>query len=854
MAHRGPDDDGVFADADVALSARRLAVIDLSAGGHQPVRSADGRFTMVFDGEIYNYEDLADQLRSHRVQVRGTSDAEVLIEAFAAEGKDVLRQLRGMYAFAIWDARERELVCARDPFGLKPFHYMMAAGGRQLRFASERKALIPAGEVRDLDPDSLRRYLSFQYVPFPATLTPPVRSLPPGHFLVARPGSQVDVFRYWRPILRPSRSPVADTPERILNVLRESVTAHLRSDVPVGAFLSGGVDSAAVCALAAETRPGMPTFTAAFEREGYSEIEQAEEIAETLGLDNISYVITPQEFVSKLPQIIWHLDDPMADAAAVPLWFIAREARKHVKVALSGEGADELFGGNGVYYQPAAVRAATKLPGARSSAALFASRLAVGQRGKGLLQRVATPLRDRYIGNANIFFGYDVDALARHGDGTVYDVTDPIFDQAAEAELDDVATMQLVDINTWLPGDILVKTDRVTMAHGLELRSPFLDREVMATASRLARAEKTAAGTTKFALREAVGALLPQASAERQTLGFPVPLGHWFRDELAGFPEHVLRAANTDEWLDKRAVLDVARRFADEDPTVSWRQVWALVVFSLWHQIYVEGVFDPVKLGWQHSGRRSLETPRGAEEGGRLGREPSRPPREPPRPGTELRRPDSVPARPGKPGSQPGRGLPPGRPGQPPGPGPQPGPGRQGPPPGRPGGPGLQQPGRGPQDPGRGPQSPGRGPQPGRGPRPGSPPPDRQGPPPGRPGSRPQGPPPGALPRGPRPQDPPPRGPHPQGPSSPGSRPQGPPPGRQGPPPGGGPAAEPGRERPAPDARRPAIEPRRPAIEPPRPGPGQGRPGQSGEGRPRRRGAGPPPSSLPPGGPRRGGD
>jgi asparagine synthase (glutamine-hydrolysing) len=481
---------------------------------------------------------------------------------------------------------------------------MLTDGGRQLRFASERKALAPPGELAAIDPDSLRRYLSFQYVPAPTTMTPPVRSLPPGHFLAARPGTPVDVFRYWRPVLRPARSPSPDTPERILDALRDSVTAHLRSDVPLGAFLSGGVDSAAICALAAETRPGMLTFTVGFDRRGYSEIEQARDTAEALRLKNISYVITAQEFVQRLPEIIWQLDDPLADAAAVPLWFIAREARKHVKVVLSGEGADELFGGYGVYYQPAAVRAATRLPGlARSSAGALAARMSPGQRGKGLLHRVATPLRDRYIGNANVFAPEDVDALTRYGDGTAFDVTDPLFDQAAEAGLDDVATMQLVDINTWLPGDILMKADRVTMAHGLELRTPFLDREVMAVASRLARAEKTAAGTTKFALREAMGTLLPRAAVERQKLGFPVPVGQWFRGELSGFAEQILRTARTDEWLDKRAVADLFRRFQSGDPDVSWRQIWSLVVFSLWHQVYIERVFDPVKLGWEGGGK-----------------------------------------------------------------------------------------------------------------------------------------------------------------------------------------------------------------------------------------------------------
>ena len=600
MTHRGPDDEGVFADGPIALAARRLAVIDPSAAGHQPMRSSDGRFWMVYNGEIYNQGELVQRLRARGVQLRGKSDSEVLLEMFAAEGKDALRRLRGMYAFAIWDTRNQELFCARDPFGIKPLYYTLAEGGNQLRFASERKALLGAGEVSAIDPDALRRYLSFQYVPAPATMTPPVRSLPPGHFMVARLGGPVDVFRYWRPVLRPAKSPSVDTPERILAVLRESVTTHLRSDVPLGAFLSGGVDSAAICALAAESRPGMLTFTAGFARPGYSEIEQAQETAAALGLKSVPYVITAQEFAARLPQIIWQLDDPMADAAAIPLWFVAREARRHVKVVLSGEGADELFGGYGVYYQPSVVRAATRLPGwGRNSAGAMAARIAPGQRGKGLLQRISLPLRDRYIGNAHVFSGAEVNLLTRYGGGTVFDVTDPLFDQAASAGLDDVATMQLVDINTWLPGDILVKADRAAMAHGLELRSPFLDREVMAVASRLSRAEKTAAGTTKFALREAVGGLLSQAAAERRKLGFPVPIGHWFRGELSGYAEQVIHEARTEEWLDKREVLNVLRQFRAGDPEVPWRRLWVLLVFSLWHQIYVERVFDPVKLGWE---------------------------------------------------------------------------------------------------------------------------------------------------------------------------------------------------------------------------------------------------------------
>jgi asparagine synthase (glutamine-hydrolysing) len=627
LVHRGPDDEGFFADTDLALAFRRLAVIDPSPGGRQPMQSADGRFVLVFDGEIYNYVELAQRLLARGVQLRSRSSSEVLLEMYAWLGKDVVRQLRGMYAFAIWDRRMRELFCARDPFGIKPFYYALTTAdgrprfGPQLRFASERKALADSGEVTAIDPDALRRYLSFQYVPAPATLAPPARSLPPGHVLIARPGARVDVFRYWRPELRPAKSPSSSSPERILTALRDSVAVHMRSEVPIGAFLSGGIDSATLCALAAELHPGLITFTVGFEREGYSEIDHALETATALGVKSVPYVISPEEFVASLPRIVWHLDDPMADAAAVPLWFAAREARKHVKVVLSGEGADELFGGYGVYYQPGVVRAGKALPAwGRATISRMASELPPGAKGKGFLNRTSTPLPRRYIGNAYVYHADQAQLLVRYGNGSEFDVTDPVYRQAADAGLDDVATMQLVDINTWLPGDILVKADRMAMAHGLELRTPFLDREVLAVAARLARVEKTAAGTTKFALREAVGALLPQATAERAKLGFPVPVGHWLSGGMYGWAEGVIRAAQTGRWLNKPAALDILQRFRAGDPAVTWRHVWLLVVFSLWHQIYVERVYDPVALGWARGVRGDGESPR--ERGGPGGSPP----------------------------------------------------------------------------------------------------------------------------------------------------------------------------------------------------------------------------------------
>jgi len=699
IGHRGPDDEGFFTDHDVALAYKRLAIIDLSQAGHQPMRSADGRFWMIFNGEIYNYVELGAELRNQGVALRSSGDSEVLLETYARIGKDVVHRLRGMYAFAIWDTWTRELFCARDPFGIKPFYYCLdpepggtghrgrhaagptgpelagkpptggpgggppgddgrwltgtprpgepedwpeprpsapgrhaarpatggdasrppaspgqpAAGpapagpaawpevpGRLLRFASERKALADPGELRALDPDELRRYLSFQYVPPPGTLTPPIQVLPPGHAMIAKPGGDVSVYRYWRADLRPAAAASAETPRRILAVMRDSIAVHLRSDAPLGAFLSGGIDSAAICALAAEHRPDLLTFTVGFEREGYSEIDRAQETAAALGVKSVPYLISPEEFFRFLPQIIWHLDDPMADAAAVPLWFVAREAAKQVKVVLSGEGSDELFGGYAIYHQPGMVRAGERLPDwGRAPLKAAAALLPAGVKGKGLLERTSTPLRRRYIGNAHVFTDSQVGQIARAGTARPYDVTDPVYDQAADAGLDDVSTMQLVDINTWLAGDILVKADRMTMAHSLELRVPFLDAEVMAVAARLAREEKIGSGTTKAALRAAMSEVLPPAAAQRAKLGFPVPIGHWLKGEAGGFTGSLLREAQTDQWVDREAAIGMLAKFRAGDAAVSWRHLWVLTVFSLWHRIYVEKAYDPVALGWE---------------------------------------------------------------------------------------------------------------------------------------------------------------------------------------------------------------------------------------------------------------
>ena len=620
ISHRGPDDDGFYLDPHIALGFKRLAIIDLTEGGHQPMLSADGRYCMVFNGEIYNYVELRNELQSEDVRLRTDSDSEVLLQAYARYGKDVVHRLRGMFAFAIWDTVSREVFCARDPFGIKPFFYVVDEEHGHpwmVRFASERKALVEAGELHALDRDALRRYLSFQYVPAPQTLTLPVKVLGPGHTMTARPGGGVEVSRYWRADLRPARAPKQDTAASILEAMRGSVAVHLRSDAPLGAFLSGGIDSAAICALAAEHKPDLLTFTVGFERDGYSEIELAQDIAAAIGVKSLPYVISASEFFANLPRIIWHLDDPMADAAAVPLWFVAREASRHVKVVLSGEGADELFGGYHIYRERRLVRAGERLPEwGRTPLHRAAALMPPGVKGRAFLERMSTHLRRRYIGNAHVYADGQADAIVRPGEAPPSDertsatssITDPIFSQAEEAGLDDVSAKQLIDINTWLAGDILVKADRMTMAHSLELRVPYLDRAVMAVAARLARQEKVGAGTTKVALRHAMRAVLPDEIAERAKLAFPVPIGHWLKGEAGEFADRVVREAQTEEWIDRAAALRLLEGFKNGRPDVTWRQIWVLIVFSLWHQIYIERAYDPVALGWDPQPRWDPQT------------------------------------------------------------------------------------------------------------------------------------------------------------------------------------------------------------------------------------------------------
>lgn len=603
--HRGPDEHGTWHDPDVVFGFNRLSIIDVDKS-HQPLHwspsgtpgpgAADDqpRYTILFNGECYNYLELREELSALGVRFTTDGDTETVVAAYHQWGPAAVERLRGMFAFIIWDARERVLFGARDPFGIKPLFYVV--DDHFTAFASEKKSLLSLDDAHggELDRTALQHYLQLQYVPEPESLHTRVRRIESGcRFTVTAGAGEPVVERYFHPRFEVGHTEGAPLHQEITEAMRDSVAKHMRADVTVGAFLSGGVDSTAIAALAKEHNPNLITFTTGFERAGYSEIDVAAESAAAIGVRHVVRPVKPDEMIDALPLIVWYLDDPVADPALVPLWFIAREARKHVKVVLSGEGADELFGGYTIYREPLSLAPFERVPGAlRRALGRVSTHVPEGVRGKDLLRRGALTLEQRYYGNARIFRDDQLRAVLRDFDETVghHDVTAQSYAQSAD--WDPVARMQHVDLFTWLRGDILVKADKMTMANSLELRVPFLDPEVFRVASRVPLHEKITKQTTKHALRRALADIVPPHVLHRRKLGFPVPIRHWLRAEMYDWARAVITDSGTDHLVDTAAVLRMLDDHRDGVLDHS-RRIWALVVFMLWHGIFVEGRIRP---------------------------------------------------------------------------------------------------------------------------------------------------------------------------------------------------------------------------------------------------------------------
>ncbi len=630
MAHRGPDGEGQYIDAEsgIALGHRRLSLIDLANGNQPMVRAtgehaaaitspalhldgtpcgtleqaaAQGQFAIVFNGEIYNYRDLRAELEAAGWAFQTNSDTEVLLTGYLAWGEGVLDRLRGMFAFAIWNRETRELFCARDFFGIKPFYYTQQNG--QFIFASEIKCILehPA-YTRELNREALEQYLCFQFSALPETFFKGVFKLAPAHCMTVHADGTITTRRYWRPEYHfDNQRSRQDTVEAIDEAMRDSVRYHNVADVEVGSFLSSGIDSSYMAACLAKENPDIKTFTVGFEcykdaaannvegaggKTMRDEISWARELADDLHIANTSKYIGEAEYWESLPRVQWHMDEPSADPSAVALYFVDQIAATQVKAVLSGEGADEFFGGYRIYQTPFSNAKLSWAPKGLLRGASGAMRK-LGIRGANYLERASETPEDWYYTNANgVAFTVEERAhLLKGGCNAVtpQQLTAPVY--AEVKDLDETTRMQYVDLDFWLVGDMVLKTDKMSMAHSLESRVPFLDRRVFDVSATIPTPLKANESQTKLTLREASERAIPKDWAQKEKLGFPVPVVNWLREDRyynqvkEWFTGDIAREFfNTDELV---RLLDEHKAGADRS-----RKIWIVYMFLMWYKIY----------------------------------------------------------------------------------------------------------------------------------------------------------------------------------------------------------------------------------------------------------------------------
>ncbi len=580
IIHRGPDGSGEYLDDTVALGHRRLSIIDLE-GGRQPMENEDGSIVCIFNGEIYNYQTLRAELEGEGHVFSTKSDTEVLVHGYEQWGEEMLGRLRGMFTFAIWEKQAKKLFCARDFFGIKPFYYYQKED--LLLFGSEIKSFLAHPEFeKKLNRDQLELYLTFQYSPGEDTFFEGVRKLLPAHCLTWQDG-RVTVRRYWQPEFEPQEGKsLEDWETEIENVMKNSVEAHKISDVEVGSFLSSGVDSSYMACLAHVDK----TFTVGFADKKYDETDYAKKFSEHIGVSNTAYRITPEEYWENLPRIQYHMDEPLADAASVALYFVNREAAKQVKVCLSGEGADEFFGGYNIYKEPFTVSWYDHIPLPIRRAIGAVAELLPPVHGVNFLVRRSRPLAQRYIGNTNLFTERQKKKVLKNYTGRTKptDLSRPYFTHPQNA--DAVTRMQYTDLHLWMVGDILLKADKMSMANSLELRVPFLDKEVFEVARHIPTRYRANAQNTKIAMRGAALRSIPQQTADKKKLGFPVPVRAWLREET--YAAKVREQFHTPEAAEFFQVKELDRLLDDHisGKRDNWRQIWCIFIFLVWYNEY----------------------------------------------------------------------------------------------------------------------------------------------------------------------------------------------------------------------------------------------------------------------------
>ncbi len=579
IAHRGPDDAQYYQDGRVSLGFRRLSIIDLE-GGRQPMCNEDGSKVLVFNGEIYNYRDLKKDLLAAGHTFKTAADSEVVLHGYEEYGPGMLDKLRGMFAFVIWDKEKGELFGARDFFGIKPLYY--ASMGESFLFGSEIKGFLPHPAFKKaLNRRALEHYLSFQYSPGPETFFEGVYKLPPAHYFTYKDGDMA-ITRYWLPKFQADEGKsLEEWVDAIEKTFDGSVEAHKVSDVEVGSFLSSGVDSSYVACSAHVDK----TFTVGFDNgERYNETSYAKELSALIPVKNISKVITPEEFWGNFGKIQYHMDEPLADPSAVALYFVCNTAAQHLKVVLSGEGADELFGGYNIYREPLSMAWYDRIPlPVRRVIGKIAGALPA-RRGLNFLVRRGKPLEERFIGNAYMFTEKQRRALLKDpvGAPSPAQMVKPYYDMVQDK--DPVTKMQFVDLHMWMVGDILLKADKMSMANSLELRVPFLDKEVMALAGRIPMRYRVNSENTKYAMRQAALRRMPEKWAGKKKLGFPVPTRVWLKEDA-----YYQRVKEMFTGPEAEAFFHTGRlvKLLDEHKAGkadNSRRVWTVYTFLVWYR------------------------------------------------------------------------------------------------------------------------------------------------------------------------------------------------------------------------------------------------------------------------------
>ena len=594
IRHRGPDAEGKYIDEDIALGHRRLSIIDISSQGDQPIFNEDGSLVIVFNGEIYNYKEIREKLVSSGHTFKTNTDTEVLIHGYEEYGEKLLDKLRGMFSFVIWDKNKKELFGARDFFGIKPMYYALM--GKTFMFGSEIKSFLPHPEFKkELNTAALENYLTFQYSPASETFFKNVYKLPPAHYFKFKNG-KMSITRYWDVHFEADEGPsLKEWVNKISDTFHNSVEAHKIADVEVGSFLSSGVDSSYVAAVADVDK----TFTVGFGTdEKYNEIGWAKNFSKAIGKENTSKVISPEDYWNSLSMIQYHMDEPLADPSAVALYFVCNIASEKLKVVLSGEGADEIFGGYNVYSDPDGTLY-DKLPRlVRRGIGNIAAKLPA-KRGVNFFVRKGRDVEERFIGNAYMFTPEQRRELLKITTSAPEptELTRPFYKNVKGK--DDVTKMQYLDLHMWMAGDILLKADKMSMANSLELRVPFLDKEIMAMAEKIPTKYRVThdKGTdetkyiTKYVMRLAAKKDTPKQTAKtaaKKKLGFPVPIRVWLKeDKYYNIVRSSFESESAKMFFNTAPLIRLLDDHRDGKADNS-RKIWTVFIFLVWYKVYFE--------------------------------------------------------------------------------------------------------------------------------------------------------------------------------------------------------------------------------------------------------------------------